>query len=254
MTIQTSGPMTYPTALNDELRRTGPLTTPDAVTRWLAEVPSGPVVIPNDFYSKSAVKLINRYTSGGTSHLFTASFGPEYTGRRIVLVTNLASGNDTPLTMTSVVVGGAPGSGNSNGSFASGVSAGTGIFLANPSGTSGTISFTTANAANAQTWVLSVAGITARHDWDIAAIVTNPGGSMSVDVPANGVLIAGYTRANTGGHSYTGVTLRDDILFQAGTTRGSFAWTNRLNSQSGRPVTVSPTGTNARGAMVASFS
>lgn len=244
MTIQSSGSMLYPATLNGELRRSGSLTTPDAMTRWLAEVPTGPVVIPTDFYDKSAVKLVASYGHGSAATSFSQSgvnFGPAYSGRRIIIVVNTAFNAAHSLDMTSVSIGGQTGSGADHGTLEPSIpgSAGVGIFMANPSGSSGTISFNTANNARARVWVLSVAGITTRHDYDWSTVLTNPGASRPINIPANGVLIAGFTRYSTASHSYGGVTNRGNSEFNVGTARGSYAWTNRLNAQSGRTVSAS---------------
>lgn len=257
MTFPASGQIAdFGAELAAELRTSLPLTLPSDETRWLAEVPSGPMVIPTDFYDKSGVKLVDSYAhdSFSSSHSrANVNFGPVYAGRRIVVCINTSFPVNQSLNIGTVTVGGVSATGNDAGSFdGNGRAVGAGIFLANPSGASGTISFNTANPSRAYVWVLSVAGITTLHAREFSHLFNNPGGSVNINVPTNGVLIACYTQHSTSSHDYTGVEQRDNSLLDGGRSRGSFGWTNRLNVQSNRTVSVA-SGAIAYGLEVATF-
>lgn len=87
MTLQSSGTMTGQN-IRDELRQSGGnLVFPDATTRWLADKPSGNLVLPNDYYSKQAVKNLGR-TSIGSGQVFSnnINFGPDFPGRSTIII------------------------------------------------------------------------------------------------------------------------------------------------------------------------
>jgi len=87
MTLPASGGITGAN-IRDELRQSGGnLVFPDATTRWLSEKPSGNLVLPTDFYSKQAVKLVDSKSfGGGSSFSTTINLGPDYPGRSILCI------------------------------------------------------------------------------------------------------------------------------------------------------------------------
>jgi hypothetical protein len=218
MTIAGSGALVFPTELNTELRRTGSLTMPNDITRWLAEEPTGPLTFPTDFYGKAGFKLVDNVTSFsslGTAHSFASvDFGEFYAGRRIVIVVELRN-KDAAITgpswdLTSVSIGGTSASNASPFYYQDGGASTFLIGLAfisigdTMTATSGTVSFTSArNTQCRPIAVLSVANIGASTDsgssYDtVAGSTTITGG---VDTGDNGFIIAAGVAYRSGGFS-----------------------------------------------------
>src|ERR1044072_2277798 len=145
MTLPASGGITGQ-QIRDELRQTGGnVVFGDATTRWLANQ-SGSVVIPTDYYSKTAVK--NVYTAfpgiGASSAIFTVQLGADFPNRRLIIcVAVIASGVASQIVINSGSLGGfsltlGPGQAWFNAS----VNISTGILYApvgSPTGTSATL-------------------------------------------------------------------------------------------------------------------
>lgn len=216
MTIASSGQLVFPTELNTELRRTGALTMPDASTRWLADRPTGALTFPTHFHGKSGFKLVDSVTSFSTidtSHSFAGvSFGPFYTGRRILAVIELrnkaAATTGPNWDLSSVSIGGTSASDSSPYYYQDGGSStfliGLGFISIGDSmtATSGTISFTSNRQTNARPIaVLSVANIGAATDTGTAyGAATDPlTVSGGVDTGSNGFIIAASLAFRAGG-------------------------------------------------------
>lgn len=224
MTLQSSGSMTF-ADINNELRSSGTLVFPDARTRWLAEVPSGNLVLPTNFYSKQAVKLVHSAVDtvdrSGSYTFSSCDFGIDYTGRTLVAVTALFAGSDQVLSQTSVTIGGssAAGGNNGDGDPAGGLvpasAVGCGVWAAKPAGTSGSVvvNFTSGTAGAAALYLFSLAGAASAtpHGQTSGITSDNPdfpsGDSGTLAVAANGVVVGGVARAvNTGAITLTGLT------------------------------------------------
>ncbi|TPN03802.1 hypothetical protein FJ973_29610 [Mesorhizobium sp. B2-1-3] len=171
----TLGASPSPAQVVAELGQTSPYTFPDARSRWLADVGSSdPITFPTSFANKTALKIPATTGASGvsTSHSFAGvNFGPVFTNRRLlcyVIAHGKSAGVETPadVTVTNFTVGGVPPVGGVAplffwyyaGTTDSAVFSGVQSDSFNPSGTSGTISFTTNIALNCSVIVFSMIG------------------------------------------------------------------------------------------------
>ncbi|MGN6772615.1 MAG: hypothetical protein ACTHJQ_22615 [Rhizobiaceae bacterium] len=252
----TLGTTPQPADVVSELGASLPYTFPDAASRWLAEVGStAPITFPTDFASKQSVKQVDitALSAMGTSHSFTGvNFGADYTGRLIFVIAFAVSKQTTATsgwTFSNGTIGGVAGSGPGSMLWWQSGS-GTTVFVGNatmwasPSGTSGTISFGTTQQTRCICVVLSIANGSSTTS-DIGTKDANStGGSFTLDIPANGVLISGATKANANAITFTGVTGQGDQSPLSG-YRIAWGWDNRLSAQTGRTVSFTSTGTAA---------
>lgn len=171
----TLGATPQPADVMAELGLTFPYTFQKSDPRpwWLADLStSSSIVFPTSFAGKTALKIpaISGASGTGTSHTFAGlDFGPEYTNRRL-LVYPIAHGKGAGVSVpanvqiTNFTVGGVSGVLPTlnlwyyTGSTASTIFSGVQSDSFNPSGTSGTISFTTNIALNCSVIVFSMIG------------------------------------------------------------------------------------------------
>ncbi|WP_143748327.1 hypothetical protein [Mesorhizobium carmichaelinearum] len=140
---------------------------------WLADLTTASsIVFPTSFANKTALKIADTTGPSGvsTSHTFTGvNFGPEYTNRRLlvyVIAHGKTAGASVPanVQITNFTVGGVSGALSTlnfwyyTGSQASAIFSGVQSNSFNPSGTSGTISFTTNIALDCSVIVFSMIG------------------------------------------------------------------------------------------------
>lgn len=249
----TLGASPSPADVVAELGESFPYTFPDARTRWLADVgTSDPITFPTSFANKTSIKHVDTtsVSSLGTSHSFSnVSFGASFTGRRIHVLIFAMSKNQLDTgswTIGAVTIGNDSDADGTLVWFQDGndstVLAGAGDATASPTGTSGTISFSTASATRCLCVVLSIANTPYAFTDELNAFDENTtGASGTLDIPSNGVILAAATKANGNSISFSGVTLQGQSSPLAG-YRIAWGWTNRASSQTGRSVGFSSTG------------
>ncbi len=252
----TLGSTPQPADVVAELGQSFPYTFPDARTRWLADVgTSAAITFPTSFANKQSVKqvAITALSALGTSHSFpSVNFGANYSGRLIfviVFAVSKQSADTSGWTITSGSIGGQSDLGpggmvwRQNGSGST-VMVGNGTILAQPTGTSGTISFSTGAQTRCVCVVLSIAsGATTATDFD-SANANSTGAAVSLDIPANGILISAAAKADTNSIGFSGVTKRAETSPIAG-YQIAWGWDNRLSAETGRSVTFGSTGTSS---------
>jgi hypothetical protein len=122
---------------------------------------------------------------------------------------------------------------------------GTANRTAAPSGTSGTISFNSTQQTRCVCAVLAISNISSgTGDAGGSSGFNSTGGSVSINIPSNGMLISGMCKSNENSLSASGVTLQGQSSPLAGYRIG-WGWSNRLSSQSGRTVSWSSSGGGA---------
>lgn len=109
MTLQASGTMTS-TQILAEVNNAGPFSLTGNVERTLAGVPTGPITMPTDFYSKSRADFVGSAsgsTSSGTATI-AALFGPTGIGsqRRIFVTVGWQGTTATTASISSATIGG----------------------------------------------------------------------------------------------------------------------------------------------------
>jgi hypothetical protein len=187
------------------------------------------------------------------------NFGEDFTGRVIVVVAYLFNTGDAVLDQIAVTIGGEVSVGGDNGYHSAGGTAGVGIWAAQPTGTSGTVIVEHSGAGDAQGCVikvLSLSGVasTTAHDTD-SEFGDVAGGSATLDIPEDGILIVGVAREK---HDRA-VTIGNatEIIDEAFGTLGRvvLAVNDSLPSESNRPVSWTATagGTAASGFICKSY-
>jgi hypothetical protein len=264
MTLQSSGSMTA-AQIASELRTATPITISGSssnIVNWLGERNGTPITIPTHLYSKSAVKLVDLVTTNnnqsGTMTFNGVSLGPAYTGRRIVVATFLWATGEAVLNVSAVTVGGTSMGGSDAGEFlAGGPTAGAGLFIGNPSGTSATVevTFGAGNSNGGGVAVLSVAGVSSTHDNE-GRTGTGSGVadySDTVSAASNGVIIQAVCRGNNNVLGWT-LAAGTELVDQAVDTnfRIGVAFDNRLSSGN-RTVGFTSSGTTATGWVARSY-
>jgi hypothetical protein len=187
------------------------------------------------------------------------SFGEDFTGRVIVVIAYLYNAGDAVLDQTGVTIGGEAGAGSDTGYHDAGGTAGVGIWAAQPAGTSGTVIVTHSGSGDAQGCVIKVLSLSGMasataHDSD-SEFGNVAGGSGTLDIPENGILIVGVAREK---HDRA-VTIGNatEIIDEAFGTLGRvvLAVNDSLPSESNRPVSWTATagGTAASGFICKSY-
>lgn len=245
MTLQSSGSMTG-ADIRGELRQTGGnLVFPDATTRWLADKPSGSLVLPTDYYSKTAVKLVHSadiLSGGQSSWSFLAQFGPTFPTRLMIILLGLYTPVNVGIAVTGFTIGGFSPTGVDN-RFANdalgGVYAACG-YLINTVNSTGTVSLTfNTNITEGYFRMYSVAN---------ASIVTangSGGGGLSalnynVNINSNAYLFSIGMKSGGTDIVYLGGTERENA--QLSGSRLVVGWNNRLVTQASRPLSMTAGG------------
>lgn len=203
---------------------------------------------------KGRVTQTDVRTTPHASQFTSVNFGPEFSGRwiGIFLVHEDTTADPGNGSMTIAGVGATRIRQNSTGDGA-GKAVGVSFFVAQPTGTSGTVTFNW-NGEPCTIIVLSVRGFNlgAAFDDDGSATVNN----LTVDIPTNGLLlgIVGHSDVSASMSFTAGLTERgeDDTTDQS----RAWGWDFPLPSETGRVVSHSPfggaNGTNSK--IVMSFS
>lgn len=211
----------------------------------------------------SAVDTTNRsgsYTFAGLN------FGDDFTGRTLVAVVGLAAAPDpgSGLNQTSVTIGGASASGDDTGDGAvtdvDGV-AGTGVWSAQPSGTSGSVvvNFSSSAAKCCAVYLFAVAGLASAAAHASMSINSGVGtvgtasGSGTLNIPSNGVIIGGVTRAgSTNAITLSGMTKVFEQTIDS-SHRIAVGYDFRMALEVGRSIGWSSTTRTGNGMRVSSY-
>lgn len=238
MTLPASGSITVADIRTELGMAAGASITFPTDVRDLIGVPSGSIVFPTDFYGKSVVTQTDTKTTPATSHA-GVSFGATGTGRWVVILAWHGSTSSNPGLNPTATIGGqaatlivarTTGDGGSN-------AVGVALFVAQPSGTSGTVAV---SWGGLDTTIVALRVVNyncaAAHDTDEADTAT---ATLSVNIPNKGILIAAVGReADTTAITWTGVTEQGDADY--GANRASWGWDTLMTTETGRSVTYSP--------------
>lgn len=248
MTLQASGSMTGAN-IRDELRQSGgSLVFPSATTRWLADKPSGNLVLPNDYYNKTAIKQVSTIdTRGASTSSFsgTMTYGPDFPGRWIICcVCCMASGGSSILVNALSLSGITAAQGSGWNQFDGSMANTQGIAWANPTGTSGTYVVTMNRAAtDCFIRVYSVSNLGGTSSGNSNGQNSTNNVFTTINTPSNSIIIAaGFQRDYAGGtYTFTGATKNTEIVLGYNAWYGT-AITNRIGVQAGRSMGVSNSG------------
>lgn len=262
MTLQASGVISAEN-INEELGRTAGATfsMDGDHERWLAEQSSGSFSF-SDFYSQTACKVVDTATASGAGTSITFSnvnFGPEYSGRILIACVGLWSSLNKVLNQSTCTIGGTATSGDDSGeNLGSGPSVSGGVWAAEKSlTTSGDviINWTGGSASTGGLILLSAPGTMFAHaatgGWNGGGS-GGTGGTQTLNIPANGLLIAAMMHANTNNTTLTGVTERAEITI-ASSARLCVGFDNRKSVQTGDSVGASWSGSTAWGGEARSY-
>jgi hypothetical protein len=186
------------------------------------------------------------------------SFGTE-TPDRVMAVSVELTGGLTTTTLTSVTIGGVAATKLVAASASGGFQEIWGTPKtqdAGPTGTSGNIVVTSASTANSLNCAIEVYAIkgAASATPDHTAPDTSSPLSVTIDVPANGVAIAGARGVSTPGNaSWTGLTEDVDAAVDGGVSASTSASAEFTTAQTGLTVSVSFAAGTATGLAVASW-
>lgn len=237
MTLPSSGGLSFAQILA-EIGDSFPVTIPNANWRILAKKPTGSLIIPTDFYGKSwpAITLADTKTTPNASSFSSVNFGATDTNRWIAIflaIEDTASNpGDTP-TMTGFTRIAASSTGNGS-NTANGVA----LFVGQPSGTSGTVSFNWSSTPCTIT-VLRVTGYDLSSAYDSKANGDLGGGTYDIDIPTDGALIAMVTRDSLGTDvTFSGITERGNDA--SPDHRREWAWDILMALETNRTVSYSP--------------
>lgn len=216
----------------------------------------------------SAVDTVDRsgsYTFAGLN------FGDDFSNRTLVVVAHLIATANNPINQTGCTIGGASASGDDAGDFGgSGTpvgAAGTGVWAAKPTGTSGSVVLSFSSSAHAAAvYVYAVTDLASATpsassvgDGAAGGITSDPNypasPSGTINIPSatlGAVLIGGATRTNnTGAITLSGITQLYDVTLD-GSHRIAGGFDFRLPQQTNRPVGFSTGSSNVLFAMRAS--
>lgn len=214
----------------------------------LVFIDDGPIVIQTD-----------DRTAAATSHT-GVSFGTDWSNSWVVVLATHGNSVSNPGLTPTATIGGSAASrivsrtiGNG-----SGTAVGSAMFVAQPSGASGTVAVSWGGLATSII-VLRVVGYNCgtAHDTDFSSGDTAlmP---MTPDIPQNGLLLGFASRGVASELSWSGLTERGADSTDSNSKRRSVAWDLNMSLETNRAVSVSPwTGTADNGvnaAVIASFS
>lgn len=237
-----------------------PLSLRDARSMWLADVASGAISM-SDFEGKIAVKVVATASANptGTVHTFNdVDFGAALTGRLLIACVYLEDDGESVLDQIACTIRGNAASGADNGQALSGGPAlGSGIwFNVDAVGTSGNvvIDWSGDPADTAHLIMLSALGASTQHDTAGVTQGATPGTSIgsTIDIPADGLLVAVHSHYNTNNASFSGSTKRQEATM-GGAVRVSVGFDNHMNVEADRSVSASWTGSVARSLRLTSF-
>lgn len=218
----------------------------------------------------SAVDTADRsgsYTFAGLN------FGDDFSNRTIVVIAHLVATANNPINQTGCTIGGVSAAGDDAGDFGgSGTpvgAAGTGVWAAKPTGTSGSVVLSFASSAHAAAvYVFAVADLASATpfassvgDGAAGGITSDPNypasPSGTINIPNNAslgaVLIGGATRtSNTGAITLSGITHQAYDVTLDGVHRIAGGFDYRLPQQTNRAIGFSTGSSNVLFAMRAS--
>lgn len=200
---------------------------------------SADLVFPTSFANKSIVTQTDIRTTAATSHS-SVSFGADGTNRWVVVFAFHGDTGTNPGNTPTATIGGVAATRITAGSTGSGGTAcGSAIFVAQPSGASGTVAVTWGSLSTIIV-VLRVVNYTmsAANSAD-GASSPDPSSSLSIDIPTNGLLIGCEIKNDTNTTTWTNLTKQgESTVF---TTKSiSYGWDYNMSLQAGRAVSWSP--------------
>lgn len=214
MTLPASGPLTIGQILA-EIGDSYPVTIPNANWRQLAGKPTGPLIIPDDFWGKSWKSAAYM---GLVDEGVSVTFGAAQADRRIVAVIHWSEGG-THRSLSSATIGGVSATihvqrGHSGGSTGLGCAI---ISAIVPTGTTGAVScsYSGSGVADVSCGIYRLTGLVSGTPTDTDSAEsqgTTSDISVTITVAAEGIVIAGFTGSTlaTSTVTWTGVTEQYD--------------------------------------------
>lgn len=245
MTLQSSGSMTGADIRNELRQNGGNLVFPDATTRWLADKPSGNLVLPTDYYNRIAIKQVATIDTRGastTSFSGTMNYGPDFPGRWIICcVCCMTSGGSNVLVNALSLSGITAAQGAGWNQFDGSMANTHGIAWANPTGTSGTYVVTMSRTTTdcfIKVYAVSNLGGTTNGNSNGQNGTNNV--FTTINTPSNSIIIAtGFQRDYAGGtYTFTGATKNTEQVLGYNAYYGT-AIINRIGVQTGRTMGIS---------------
>lgn len=209
----------------------------DADVRTLAQVPSGQISF-SDLHGKANLHIVEYGGQVGKNHIYAdCDFGPEFSGRRVFVAIYTADGIGAA-DIDDVVIGGVNATGHDAGyQDGTGNLAGVGIFFADASGESGEVSFEVPVNVSSHIVVFTLGGgVTSQFDTDTSRNDSNPGGSTTVDVDTDGIVITAYNSTNSLNPALVNSTRRLYGLYAG--SRFILGFDTGLSSETGRVVST----------------
>lgn len=253
MTLLASGGMTGQ-LIRDELRQVGGnVVFGDPTTRWLADKPTGSIVIPTDYYSKAAVKQTHAQSYVGSGSLWTptVNLGVDFPGRRfVVCVCALAASTASQLLFLGphTLAGAALTVGPGQAWFNPSTNVSGGIMYSVPSavvGTSATLSIQfNQSVIRFRTVIYAISNIGTVFDTGFNGSASATSSSTNLNIEANGVAVAMAFKDQTTTLTLSGV-VEDSDAGVGGNVGMVTGWQNRLAVQSNRPIGATGTGVAA---------
>ena len=207
---------------------------------------------PKESFSYSYLTEVEDTSNAATYNFSSVSFGVPSASRQIIVGTCGVIGSGQ--TISSVTIGGVSATQvvqASNGGQPCG------LFIANvPTGTSGTVSVTfstTMGRAHIGVWRMVAANSAAAEDTISLGLGSSGSQSGTIDVSANGVIIAYGIGNNTGNHGWTGVNEDFDTTVES-LHAVSGASIQLGSAEIGRTITADPgSGSSVYGLVAASW-
>ncbi|ESZ60643.1 hypothetical protein NL532_24030 [Mesorhizobium sp. C120A] len=239
-----------------ELGDSYPVTIPNANWRALAGKPTGSLVIPTDFASKSIVTETDSRTTVATSHA-AVDFGVDVPGRWVVILAAHSSSVSSPGLFPAATIGGVAATRINAASTGTGAgpAVGAAMFVAQPTGANGTVAVSWGGLT---TSIIALRTITYNLSAAYASDASSSSGMpMSVNIPTKGLLIGFAARGAANEISWTNLTEQGSDSTDANSKRRSRGWDYNMALQAARSISVSPWSSTAsngiNAAVVASF-
>ena len=199
---------------------------------------SADLVFPTSFANKSVITQTDSRTTAATSHA-TVSFGAAGASRWVIVLAWHGNTGTNPGQTPTCTIGGVAATRIAAHSTGDGASTAVGVamFVAQPSGTTGTVAVTWGSLSTTIV-ALRVVNYNCTAATSSGAQGT-AGAALSIDIPNKGILIAAVGRSDdTTAITWTNVTEKADE--SAASTRRSWGWDSLMATQSGRSVSYSP--------------
>jgi len=214
---------------------------------------------PTASWAREPVEVTDNRTTAATSHA-TVSFGDSWLDSWVVVLATHGNTASNPGHSPTATIGGIAATRTVARSIGtgSGTAIGSAMFVAQPSGISGTVAVSWAGLATSII-VLRVSGYNcgSAHATDFSNDLIDPM-PMSLNIPQSGLLLGFASRGVASELSWAGVTERGSDSTDSAGKRRTVGWDIGMLAETARAVSVSPwTATSENGvnvAVVASFS